>query len=171
MSQKNSSKKASRKRIIRITAIVVLVIIILLLLRFCGKAPVQPPSPVGDYEVSDTPRPAKPKPDISPTDPEEPRISFEGQLKYLVSAESPEVEMKNPDVNQVDFVFEFTDVRSGELVARTGKVPPGKYVYVNVAAFYSKPGSYIATLNIFTYDSKSGAQMNGLSQKVEIVVQ
>jgi len=151
----------------------ILVLIILLLLRACGRQEEEPPKlPTGDFEVTDTLRPEETPPDDGAGGGEEAvsYISFAVNLKYEVSPEVPEIELRNPEGNFVDFVFALTDVGSGELIARTGRVPAGKYVYVNVADFYTAPGSYDVALTITTYDAQSGTQMNGLDQTVKVMV-
>lgn len=99
-----------------------------------------------------------------------PTITFAGYGKYTVSKERPSVEFKNPKGNFVDMVFTLTDQESGELIARTNKVPAGKYVYVNVMDFYKEAGVYTVLIKVSTFDAKTGTQMNGINQKMEITV-
>lgn len=163
-------KQKRKKRIcFGILAAVIIVLIVLLLLRSCGGEEIPPPPPSGDFEVTDDPRPETTPPAPDDSQPEA-TITFAVQLKYEVSAQSPEIELRNPEGNFVDFVFALTDVRSGELIARTDRVRAGKYVYVNVVDFYSAPGIYDVALTINTYDAQSGTQMNGLDQTVKVVV-
>ena len=152
---KNMTKAITKRICIGIIAVVV-VLITLLLPRSCGREEQTPTLPAGDFEVTDGPRPGG---EGSIGD-KVPNISFAVRLKYEVTEKSPEIELRNPEGNFVDFVFALTDVRSGELIARTGRVSAGKYVYVNVADFYPASGVYGVALNISTYDAQSGTQMN-----------
>ena len=74
----------------------------------------------------------------------------------------PSVELKNPEGNFVDMVFTLTDEATGEIIARTGKVPAGKFAYVDVMKFYTEPGVYTVLINVATFDAQTGAQMNGI---------
>ena len=67
-------------------------------------------------------------------------------------------------------VFTLSDEDSGEIIARTAKVAAGNYVYVNVLNHYKVPGTYDVEVAISTYDSQSGAQMNGMNQQMELVI-
>ena len=167
MEQKREKRK--KRPWVGICIVILLVLLILLLLRACGREEEeQPKLPTGDFEVTDALRPGE-----TPSggdDETVPYISFAVCLKYEVSPERPEIELRNPEGNFVDFVFALTDVRSGELIARTDRVPAGKYVYVNAADFYTAPGSYDVALTITTYDAQSGTQMNGLDQTVKVLV-
>ena len=97
-------------------------------------------------------------------------IKFAGYGQYEVSKNKPEIELSNPDVNFADFVFTVKDSESKELIGKTGKVAPGKFVYMDVLDFYKTPGVYNVDINITTYDSETGAQLNGVNQKMEIIV-
>lgn len=100
-----------------------------------------------------------------------PTITFAGYGQYTVTKEYPNVELKNPDINFVDMVFTLTDKDTGEIIARTDKVPAGKYAYVNVVDFYKEPGVYTILINVATFDAETGAQMNGINQKLELIVE
>ncbi|MBE6037085.1 MAG: hypothetical protein E7223_05700 [Clostridiales bacterium] len=165
-------KQKNRKRMILITVLIVIVIIILLLLRSCGEIPEEEERPVGDFELTDDKRPESGSQDDPAGSSHEkvPTITFAGRPKYEVSSKVPEIELRNPEGNFVDFVFTLTDVKTGKLIARTGRVPAGKYVYVNVADFYPETGVYNVAINISTYDAENGSQMNGLEQTVELTV-
>ena len=97
-------------------------------------------------------------------------IKFAGYGQYEVSKEQPNIELSNPDVNFTDFVFTVKDSESKKLIGKTDKVSPGKFVYMNVLDFYKTPGVYNVDINITTYDSETGAQLNGVNQKMEITV-
>lgn len=152
-----------------------LVIIILLLglalgIGLCipgGDTPVVDLPIIGDIGIFDDKqtRPAE----TTPTE-EVPTITFAGYGKYTVTEEYPSIEVKNPEGNFVDMVFTLTDQATGEIIARTGKVPAGKYAYVNVMDFYTEAGVYTVLINVATFDAETGAQMNGINQKMEVTV-
>ena len=100
-----------------------------------------------------------------------PTITFAGYGKYTVNSEYPAVEVKNPEGNFVDMIFTLTDQDSGEIIARTEKVPAGKFAYVDVVKFYGKPGTYTVLINVATFDAQTGEQMNGINQKMEVTVE
>ena len=123
---------------------------------------------IGDIGIFDEQQ-ARP---TEPTDETEvPTITFAGYGKYTVNAEYPSVELKNPENNFVDMVFTLTDQATGEIIARTGKVPAGKFAYVDVMKFYTEPGTYVVLINVATFDAQTGEQMNGINQKMEVTVQ
>jgi len=161
--QKKKDRKSKRTTMVWLVAGII--VVILLLLRSCRQTP--PQQSAGDFDISDVPRQTAAPPDKVT---EIPTITFEGKLRYEITSSAPEIELKNPKENSVDFIFTLLDEKSGELIVRTDKVAAGKYVYVNVADFYSEPGVYPVTLNIATYDVQTGEQKNGLNQTVEIVV-
>ena len=153
-----------------------IVVIILLLMRSCGSEPVVDnnpnnpnveDAPIGNFEVSGS---QKEKEEVKEVQEEKKTISFAGYGSYKVSSDSPSVELKNPPNNFVDMVFTLTDKASGEIIARTGAVKPGEFVYVNVMEFYTEPGTYDVSVNISTADPESGAAMNGMNQAMQIVV-
>lgn len=123
---------------------------------------------IGDIDIFDEQqtRPTEPKDET-----EVPTITFAGYGKYTVNAEYPSVEVKNPEGNFVDMVFTLTDQATGEIIARTGKVPAGKFAYVDVMKFYTQPGVYTVLINVATYDAETGTQMNGINQKMEVTVE
>ena len=157
-----------------------LLIIILLLLGIglgigllfvpnCDGQPIIEDLPIiGDIGIFDEQqtRPTEPKDET-----EVPTITFAGYGKYKVNAEYPSVEVKNPEGNFVDMVFTLTDQATGEIIARTGKVPAGKFAYVDVMKFYTEPGTYMVLINVATFDAETGAQMNGINQKMEVTVE
>ena len=67
-------------------------------------------------------------------------------------------------------VFTVRDSETQELIGKTEKVSPGKFVYMNVMDFYETPGIYNVDINISTYDSVTGIQLNGVNQKMEITI-
>lgn len=120
---------------------------------------------IGIFDEQQT-RPTEPKDET-----EVPTITFAGYGKYTVNAEYPSVELKNPENNFVDMVFTLTDQTTGEIIARTGKVPAGKFAYVDVMKFYQEAGVYTVLINVATFDAETGKQMNGINQKMEVTVQ
>ena len=121
---------------------------------------------IGDVNISDEQQ-------IRPTNPpvdegDVPTITFAGYGKYTVNKDFPSVEMKNPEGNFVDMIFTLTDEASGEIIARTNKVPAGKFAYVDVVKFYETPGTYTILINVATFDAETGEQMNGINQKMEV---
>ena len=121
----------------------------------------------GNYEVTDGRIKYKPK---DAGDDDIGYIKFAGYGQYEVSKDQPNIELSNPSINFTDFVFTVKDAESKKLIGKTGKVPPGKFVYMNVLDFYKTPGVYNVDINISTYDSETGAQLNGVNQKMEITV-
>lgn len=122
---------------------------------------------IGDIDIFDE---QQQKPTVPKDDGEVPTITFAGYGKYTVMPDYPSVELKNPEGNFVDMVFTLTDEATGEIIARTGKVPAGKFAYVDVMKFYTEPGVYNVLINVATFDAESGAQMNGINQKMEVTV-
>lgn len=109
----------------------------------------------------------------TPTDPDKntvPTITFAGYGKFTVSSENPYIEVSNPSQNFVDMVFTIKDEKSGEIIARTAKVSAGQYAYVDVVSFYVVPGTYTVCIETSTFDAATGAQMNGMNQKMEVIV-
>ena len=132
-----------------------------------GKPIVEDLPIIGDIDIFDEQqtRPTKPKDET-----EVPTITFAGYGKYTVTTEYPAVEVKNPEGNFVDMVFTLTDEATGEVIARTGKIPAGKFGYVDVMKFYKEDGVYTVLINVATFDAETGAQMNGINQKMEVTV-
>lgn len=123
--------------------------------------------PYGKYEITD----GRQKQVISDgSESDAGYIKFAGYGKYEVSEESPSIELSNPSSNFTDFVFVVRDSETQELIGKTEKVSPGKFVYMNVMDFYKTPGLYNVDINVSTYDSVTNAQLNGVNQKMEIIV-
>ncbi len=166
--QNKENNQTGNKKFYIIIAVLVM-LILLLLLRSCGNdantMQPQPEAPVGNFEITDQ---AHGKEETEKA--ENRTITFAGFGEYKVSEKAPSVELKNPDRNFVDMVFTLTDKETGELIAKTGKIPAGKFVYVNVMDFYKEKGVYTININISTYDSETGAEMNGMEQEVKTVV-
>jgi len=177
----NFNAKKTKKNNSRLTAViiafVVIVIIILLLIKACGNGSHSslgtgnPPTiddPYGTFEIYDTQQPKQTEDKVG-FDEEVPTITFSGYGTYSVTDKNPSVELRNPSVNFVDMVFTLIDVKSGKMIARTGKVAPGKFLYVNMVDFYKEKGSYKVQVLTSTYHTETGEQMNGMNQEMEIV--
>lgn len=163
--------KKSKKSILWAIIVILVIVIILLLLRSCGASPTgvgtpgQEQTPIGNFEVG-----GKREEPVVEKEPEEVEyITFSGFGKFEVSKDAPNVELSNPEGNSVDMVFTLTDKATGDLIARTGKVHSGEYVYVNVMDYYSEKGSHFVTVNIETMN-EDNVPMNGLNQEMEIIV-
>lgn len=166
-------KKKGKKTRRTVTMLTIIIIIILLLLRCCGsggKTPVndEPKGPIGNIVISDEQqkedKPAK-------VDPDQKYITFSGYEERTVSADAPNLEFFNPEWNPCYMVFTITDRESGEIIARTDKVAPGEYAYVNVMDTYPEAGVYTVDVDISTSSIEDGSGMNGLSHKIEITVE
>ncbi len=96
-------------------------------------------------------------------------ITFSGSDEYTVSSSKKEIELINPENNQVNFVFTVKDARNGEVIAKTGKVAPGQCVYINIYDHFKKAGGYDITVDISTY-SFADAQLNGASARAVVTV-
>ena len=129
--------------------------------------PVQEQTPIGNYEVGgkqEKPVEVKPQEEV-------PTITFTGYGKYTVSKDSPCIELHNSEVNFVDMVYTISDEATGDVIARTEKVSPGNYVYVNVVDYYKVAGNYNVLIVTSTTDSESGQAMNGMNQRMEVIVE
>ncbi len=168
--QKNKENTEKRKKLLTTIAFIILIIIIiLLLLKSCGDSghtPGNTPTdgPQGSWDVGEQ-RPT-PTQDVNIV-PE--NITFSGHNKYTVSTDNKDIELTNPSVNLANFVFTVTDAQTNEIIAKTGKVAPGQYVYINLYDYFKKVGSYNVIINISAY-SFAGAQLNGASTKAVITV-
>lgn len=134
---------------------------------FGGPETPEPLPTVGDFSTTDEQetRPTNPPAESVPS------ITFAGYGRYTVSSAHPSVELHNPANNFVDMVFTLKDEATGDLIARTDKVPAGKFVYVNVMNYYAEAGVYNILIEVSTFDAESGDQMNGLNQKMEVTVE
>ncbi len=170
--QLEKERQERRKKILnRIAFVCLIIIIIVLLLRSCGNGEKYPDiilpddtETQGDFNIGDK-RPTLPQ--DSSIVPES--ITFSGSDKYTVSPSSKEIELTNPEVNQANFVFTVTDKASGEVIAKTGKVAPGQYVYINIFDHYQKAGNYDITVEISVF-SYGGSKLNGASAKAVVTV-
>jgi hypothetical protein len=96
-------------------------------------------------------------------------ITFTGYGKYEVSEKYPYIELSNPEANVVNFVFTLSDKETGDIIAKTGKIAPGEYLYVDVMDYYKTAGDYSVHIVVETFDS-DGNQYNGINQDMELTV-
>lgn len=171
MNIKNINFKSKRFNRLVLVGICLMMLILaaLLIFRSCSSDATKSnmENTYGNYEVTDGRIKYKPK---DTGDDDIGYIKFAGYGQYEVSKDQPNIELSNPSTNFTDFVFEVKDAESKKLIGKTGKVPPGKFVYMNVMDFYKTPGVHNVDINITTYDSETGAQLNGVNQKMEITV-
>ena len=149
--------------------VLIVLITCILILRSCSSDATKSnmENTYGNYEVTD----GRIKHEVKDKDDNDiGYIKFAGYGQYEVSKEQPSIELSNPSTNFTDFVFTVKDAESKKLIGKTEKVSPGKFVYMNVVDFYKTPGVYDVDINISTYDSETGVQLNGVNQKMEITV-
>lgn len=171
MDLKNILYKCKRTNLfIKIGMVILLVLIIcLLIFRACSNNSDKTKSDdtYGKYEITD----GREKRETSEkAENDSGYIKFAGYGKYEVSEENPNIELSNPASNFADFVFTVRDSESQKLIGKTKKVPPGKFVYMNVVDFFKTPGVYSVDINISTFDSVTETQLNGVNQKMEITI-
>ena len=110
-----------------------------------------------------------------------PSIAFSGYDRYTISKDEPNIELKNPKGNFVDMVFEVRDAESGDIIAITPKIEPGKCEYIDMYSYYENKGlgTYTVYISTYTYVAEhsakelnlnTGDQMNGLKRQIEIIV-
>lgn len=171
----DNKDKKNTKNFLWVIIIILVMIIILLLLRSCGASSLGENAPTnqsqdqvqtqGNFEIGG--KREEPVVEEEPKDVE--YITFSGFGKFEVSEKAPNVELCNPDGNSVDMIFTLSDKATGDVIARTGKVHSGEYVYVNVMEYYKTPGNYFVAVQIDT-TNEDNVPMNGLSQEMEITV-
>jgi hypothetical protein len=134
-----------------------------------NDTPIETLPVIGNFDVSgeQITRPTVPESDVN----NQQTITFAGYGKYTVTNNYPSVELKNPEGNFVDMVFSLYDAETNDLIARTDKVSAGNYVYVNVVDYYKQVGTYTILIKTDTFDSETGEQMNGMNQKMEVIIQ
>ncbi len=96
-------------------------------------------------------------------------ITFSGNDRYTVSPSNKEIELSNPEGNQANLVFTVKDTRTGEVIAKTARLSPGQYVYINIYDHFKKAGSYDITVEISAF-SYAGTQLNGASARAVLTV-
>lgn len=171
---KNAGKKLQVKKIkkrktdkrLYVIILVLALAVMLFFLRFSTKTENHDIGMmVGDFDMTDR---GQEKADEQKA--ENRIITFVGLGEYRISDNAPGIEFKNPEKNFADMVFTLTDKKTGKLIARTDKIPAGKFVYVNVMDFYKQKGVYNIKINISTYDPKTGSAMNSMEQEVRVTI-
>ena len=100
-----------------------------------------------------------------------PTITFAGYRTFTVSKEKPNIEVHNPENNFVSMVFSVEDKTTGDLIARSGKVYPGEYGYINVMDYYKDyTGEKELVINISTFDD-SGKSMNSIKESMKLIIE
>lgn len=99
----------------------------------------------------------------------EDRIAFAGYGKAIISEKNPYMELYNPDVNTVDFVYSVADKATGEVIAVTESVPPGKYAYVNVMEHFRGTSGGFVMITVSTFASDNTPR-SGFNAEVEIEI-
>lgn len=170
--QRKRKERRSVGHLVTTILVLLIILIILLLLHSCGALRAtgeEDSTPFGDFSITgQQQQSSQPEPE---EDEEKPSITFAGYGKCTVSQATPNIELKNPEGNFVDMVFTVTDRASGTVIAKTDKVPSGKFAYVNVMNFYTQPGTYWLDITISTSDAETGSATNGMNQAVELTVQ
>lgn len=127
------------------------------------------PDPVGDAQVGDKQEMADTQQQEQQVEKQTDRISFAGYGKATVSEAQPNIELRNPEVNTVDFVFTISDKATGEVLAVTDSVAPGQYAYVEVYQHFKGTDGGVLTINTATFASDNTPR-NGMNSEVEIEV-
>ena len=163
-----NDNKGEKKNKLLIVALVICIPLFTFLGIFVGNKLINGGNgTIGDFDVVDKPHPNENDDTIAR---ENGTITFAGFGKYKVSKKNPTIEIKNPAGNFVDMIFELKDEKTGEIIAKTDKISAGKYVYVNVMDYYKKEGNYTILVSTQTFDSKTGEQLNGMNQKIEVSI-
>lgn len=115
-----------------------------------------------DY-IEDAPEPVEPEEKLEDT------IAFTGYGKAIVSEKNPYIELSNPAKNFVDFVFTVTDKATGEVIAVTDSVAPGKNAYVNVMDHFRGTQGGIVTIHTATF-TEDNTPASGMNSEVEIEI-
>jgi len=156
-----------KKRIILIALSTTAVISAVVLSQIMKQDDVPEASPFGIFSIFDSSQNGKEEVEEKTKQ----QISFYGYGKCKVSKNRPAIELYNPRENSVKMVFTLSDAKSGELIARTDEVAPGKYVYVDVVSFYRAHGTYNVNIDTSTIDAETGMEMNGMHQEMEVTIQ
>ena len=162
-------KKERIKNIINKCVIAVLIIVILLLLLVrCDGNTGQPVivTPFGNVQIGQQVT----RPTTSTVPKNQGTITFAGYGKFNVDKDYPHIELRNPAQNYVNMYFAVYDEATGELIAQTEMVAPGQFAYVNVLEYYKNPGTYNVNIKTSTFDSSTNAPMNGMNQKMEVII-
>ena len=162
--RRRKNRKSGKKLHIIITILALAVMLIFLRVSGNTRKPDMEPL-IGNFDMTD-----KEQEKIIEQKEKNKIITFVGLGEYKISEKAPGIELKNPEKNFADMVFTLTDKATGELIARTNKIPAGKFVYINVMDFYKQKGVYNIKINISTYDPKTKAAMNSMEQEVRVTI-
>lgn len=168
--EKKDNQDKGKHKIWLILVPMIIIIIVLLALRSCGSTvpngtdEYNSTVPIGNYDVAQDKQEKESEKIIEAS---KETITFSGYGEYMVSKDNPKIELANPEVNTVTMIFSIIDKETKEIIAKTNKINPGEFVYVNVVDYYKKPGNYEVTISTETYSS-DGQQMNGMNQEMAI---
>lgn len=159
-----------KSRFFIIPLILIIAILVVLIVFLAGNKDtiVIENDTTGEYEIAESQK-EKVEEDENVVKNED-TITFSGFGKYTVTEKNPNIEVKNSAKNIVDFMFTLKDKETGEIIAKTKKVRPGEYLYVNVVNYYKTPGVYKVVIETSTFDIETGQQMNGMTQEMEVTV-
>ena len=170
--ERTDSQKKSKKIIVSIAIIIIIIIVLLLLKCCCGQEDIgtstEEPT-IGNFEITDT---TENEETDSTNEAESQMLTFVGRGEYFVSKQSPKIELRNSEKNQaLEALLTFTvlDAATNEVIAKTGTVKPGQYVYVNMMDHFNVQGDYDIVIRIRVTD-KNGNELNGMDQKAVIHV-
>lgn len=158
--------------VIPIAAVVAMVLVAVLLVPklLGGSGGLARPDAFGDAQVGGKQEMADiSQDDTSQQEKLEDRIRFAGYGTAYVSAERQSIELSNPSVNTVDFVFTVKDKATGEVLAVTDSVAPGQYAYVNVYEHFKGTTGGVLSINTATFTSDDVPQ-SGFDSEIKIEV-
>mgnify|MGYP003292139488 CR=1 FL=1 len=143
-----------------------LAVIVLLVLRFGLANPDTRPDAQDDALAGD--RIERVEEEV-PVEKLEDHIAFTGYGKAVVSEKNPYLELTNPVINTVDFVFTVADKATGEVLAVTESVAPGQYAYVNVMDHFRGTQGGVLIIHTATFASDNSPR-SGMDSEVEIEI-
>ncbi len=150
--------------------LVLVALIALLVFRFGLTNPDTRPDAQGDALVGDRIERVEEDTDPAPeVEKLQDSIAFSGYGKALVSEKNPYIELTNPEVNFVDFVFTVADKATGEVIAVTESVAPGEYAYVNVMDHFRGTSGGFVMITVATFASDNTPR-SGFNAEVEIEI-
>lgn len=94
-------------------------------------------------------------------------IEIPGYSELYVSSENPSIQLINPELNTVYFVYTITE--NDTVIYETKAIEPNKMVEVNLQELLSK-GEHNLKFQISTYDIETQASCNGATQDVKVIV-
>lgn len=154
---------------VAVVAVVLLVAALLVPKMLGGSGGAARPDAFGDAQVGGKQQMADIPQDEQPEEKLEDRIRFAGYGTAYVSAERQSIELTNPSVNTVDFVFTVSDKATGEVIAVTDSVAPGQYAYVNVYEHFKGTEGGVLTVNTATFTSDNVPQ-SGFDSEIKIEI-